>query len=70
MGRITIDDIVDSLKEAERYQLAVEYRMMLKLTMVFLSLQKLDCWLFLGLLGGLGGVFILQDFEKIMDYLN
>tara|TARA_B100001057_G_scaffold133318_1_gene132717 strand:- start:945 stop:1823 length:879 start_codon:yes stop_codon:yes gene_type:complete len=70
MGRITIDDIVDLIKEeAEKdYQLAAGISNDVEANDGILELTKARLpWLFLGLLGGLGGVFILQDFEKIME---
>jgi magnesium transporter len=70
MGRITIDDIVDLIKEeAENdYQLAAGISNDVEANDGIFELTKARLpWLFLGLLGGLGGVFILQDFEKIME---
>ena len=70
MGRITIDDIVDLIKEeAEKdYQLAAGISNDVEANDGIFELTKARLpWLFLGLLGGLGGVFILQDFEKIME---
>ena len=70
MGRITIDDIVDLIKEeAEKdYQLAAGILNDVEANDGIFELTKARLpWLFLGLLGGLGGVFILQDFEKIME---
>ena len=70
MGRITIDDIVDLIKEeAEKdYQLAAGISNDVEANDDIFELTKARLpWLFLGLLGGLGGVFILQDFEKIME---
>lgn len=69
LGRITIDDIVDLIKEeAEKdYQLAAGIASDVEAddTIFALSRARLP-WLFLGLLGGLGSVFILKDFETIM----
>ena len=73
MGRITIDDIVDLIKEeAEKdYQLAAGILNDVEANNSILELTKARLpWLFLGLLGGLGSVFILQDFEKIMEQPN
>ncbi len=70
VGRITIDDIVDLIKEeAEKdYQLAAGISNDVEANDGVFELTKARLpWLFLGLLGGLGGVFILQDFEKIME---
>ena len=70
MGRITIDDIVDFIKEeAEKdYQLAAGISNDVEANDGVFELTKARLpWLFLGLLGGLGSVFILQDFEKIME---
>ena len=70
MGRITIDDSVDLIKEeAEKdYQLAAGILNDVEANDGIFELTKARLpWLFLGLLGGLGGVFILQDFEKIME---
>ena len=70
VGRITIDDIVDLIKEeAEKdYQLAAGISNDVEANDGIFELTKARLpWLFLGLLGGLGGVFILQDFEKIME---
>ena len=70
MGRITIDDIVDLIKEeAEKdYQLAAGISNDVEANDGIFELTKARLpWLFLGLLGGLGSVFILQDFEKVME---
>ena len=70
MGRITIDDIVDLIKEeAEKdYQLAAGISNDVEANDGILELTKARLpWLFLGLLGGLGSVFILQDFEQLME---
>jgi magnesium transporter len=70
VGRITIDDIVDLIKdEAEKdYQLAAGISNDVEANDSVFELTKARLpWLFLGLLGGLGGVFILQYFEKIME---
>jgi len=69
VGRITIDDILDLIKEeAEKdYQLAAGIASDVEAddTIFELSRARLP-WLFLGLMGGLGSVFILQKFEVIM----
>ena len=70
MGRITIDDIVDLIKEeaAKDYQLAAGISNDVEANDGILELTKARLpWLFLGLLGGLGSVFILQDFEQLME---
>ena len=70
LGRITIDDIVDFIKdEAEKdYQLAAGISSEVEVNDSIFQLTKARLpWLFLGLLGGLGSVFILKDFEQIMN---
>jgi len=73
LGRITIDDIVDLIKdEAEKdYQLASGIFSEVEANDSIFQLTKARLpWLFLGLLGGLGSVFILKDFEQIMNEPN
>lgn len=73
LGRITIDDIVDLIKdEAEKdYQLAAGISSEVEANDSIFQLTKARLpWLFLGLLGGLGSVFILKDFEQIMNEPN
>jgi len=73
LGRITIDDIVDLIKdEAEKdYQLAAGISSEVEANDSIFQLTKARLpWLFLGLLGGLGSVFILKDFEEIMNEPN
>jgi magnesium transporter len=70
LGRITIDDIVDVIKEeAEKdYQLAAGLSNDVEADDSILELSRARLpWLFLGLLGGLGSVFILQGFENVME---
>ena len=70
LGRITIDDIVDLIKdEADKdYQLAAGISSEVEVNDSIFQLTKARLpWLFLGLLGGLGSVFILKDFEQIMN---
>jgi len=70
LGRITIDDIVDLIKEeAEKdYQLAAGISNDVEADDSILELTRARLpWLFLGLLGGLGSVFILQGFENVME---
>ena len=70
LGRITIDDIVDVIKEEadKDYQLAAGISNDVEAddTIYELTRARLP-WLFLGLLGGLGSVFILKDFEEVMN---
>ena len=70
VGRITIDDILDLIKEeAEKdYQLAAGIASDVEADDTIFELTRARLpWLFLGLLGGLGSVFILQEFEIIMS---
>ena len=70
LGRITIDDIVDLIKEeAEKdYQLAAGLSNDVEADDTIFQLTRARLpWLFLGLLGGLGSVFILKDFEVVME---
>lgn len=70
VGKITIDDVVDIIKEeAEK-----DYQMAAGLTedveaddSIFELIKGRLPWLILGLFGGLGSVFIMQDFEEIMQ---
>ena len=73
LGRITIDDIVDLIKdEADKdYQLAAGISSEVEANDSIFQLTKARLpWLFLGLLGGIGSVFILKDFEQIMNQPN
>ena len=70
LGRITIDDIVDIIKEEANkdYQLAAGISNVVEADDGILELTKARLpWLILGLIGGLGAVFILQDYEEIMN---
>ena len=70
LGRITIDDIVDVIKEEadKDYQLAAGISNDVEANDTIWELTRARLpWLFLGLLGGLGSVFILKDFETIMN---
>ncbi|WP_040279338.1 magnesium transporter [Psychroserpens damuponensis] len=70
LGRITIDDIVDVLKEeAEKdYQMAAGITGDVEADDSILELTKARLpWLVLGLFGGLGSVFIMKGFENIME---
>ncbi len=69
LGRITIDDILDLMKEdAEKdYQLASGIASDVEADDSIFQLTRARLpWLFLGLLGGLGSVFILKDYETVM----
>ncbi|MCH1385541.1 MAG: magnesium transporter [Flavobacteriaceae bacterium] len=71
MGRITIDDIVDLIKdEAEKdYQLAAGISSVVEADDSIIELTKARLpWLILGLIGGLGSVFILEGFESFMNH--
>ncbi|NAS31966.1 magnesium transporter [Flavobacteriaceae bacterium R38] len=73
VGRITIDDIVDVIKEeAEKdYQLAAGITQEVEADDNIWELTKARLpWLVLGLLGGLASVFILEDFEELMKNEN
>ena len=70
LGRITIDDIVDIIKEEANkdYQLAAGISNVVEADDGIFQLTKARLpWLILGLIGGLGAVFILQDYEEIMN---
>ncbi len=70
VGKITIDDIVDVIKdEAEKdYQLAAGLTEDVEADdTIFQLIRGRLPWLILGLFGGLGSVFIMQDFEGIMQ---
>ena len=69
LGRITIDDIVDVIKdEAEKdYQMAAGISQDVEADDSILELTKARLpWLILGLLGGLGAVIIMEGYEDIM----
>ena len=69
LGRITIDDIVDYIKDEaeEDYLLAAGISNDVEADDSILELTKARLpWLILGLFGGLGSVFILENFESIM----
>ena len=69
LGRITIDDIVDFIKDEaeEDYLLAAGVSNDVEADDSILELSKARLpWLILGLFGGLGSVFILESFEEIM----
>ena len=69
LGRITIDDIVDYIKDEaeEDYLLAAGISNDVEADDSILELTKARLpWLILGLFGGLCSVFILESFENIM----
>ena len=71
VGRITIDDIIDFIKEEaeEDYLLAAGVQGDVEADDSILELTKARLpWLFLGLVGGLGSVFILEGFEDVMTH--
>jgi len=67
LGRITIDDIVDVLKEEadKDYQLAAGITQDVEADDSILELTKARLpWLFLGLLGGIGAFIIMEGFQE------
>ena len=69
-GRITIDDIVDVIKEeAEKdYQMAAGFTQVVEAGDSILELTRARLpWLFLGLLGGIGAALIMGDFEAMLQ---
>ncbi|MBL4604292.1 MAG: magnesium transporter [Flavobacteriaceae bacterium] len=69
LGRITIDDIVDVIKEEadKDYQLAAGLVEDVEADDSIFELTKARLpWLILGLFGGLGSVFIMEGFEDAM----
>ncbi len=71
LGRITIDDMVDFLKEEadKDYQLAAGISTDVEADDSIFELTRARLpWLVLGLIGGLGSVFILEGFESIMTH--
>ena len=72
LGRITIDDIVDVIKEeAEKdYQLAAGITQGVEADDSIIELTRARLpWLFLGLIGGVGAALIMGDFEHMLkDY--
>jgi len=69
-GRITIDDIVDFIKEeAEKdYQMAAGISSDVEADDSIFELTKARLpWLVLGLLGGLGSVYIMEGFEGALE---
>ena len=70
LGRITIDDIVDVIKEEadKDYQLAAGLTQDVEADDSILQLTKARLpWLFLGLLGGVGAFLIMVLFENTFD---
>jgi len=70
VGRITIDDIVDVIKEeAEKdYQLAAGLIEDVEADDTIFELTRARLpWLILGLFGGLGSVFIMEGFEDALE---
>ncbi|WP_010520671.1 magnesium transporter [Aquimarina agarivorans] len=70
VGRITIDDIVDFIKdEAEKdYQLAAGISSDVEADDNILDLTRARLpWLVLGLFGGLGSVYIMKGFENALE---
>jgi magnesium transporter len=70
VGRITIDDIVDVIKEeAEKdYQLAAGITQDVEADDSILQLTRARLpWLFLGLLGGIGAALIMGGFDEMLE---
>ena len=70
LGRITIDDIVDFIKdEAERdYQMAAGISEDVEADDSIFRLTRARLpWLVLGLIGGLGSVYIMQGFDEALE---
>jgi magnesium transporter len=70
MGRITIDDIVDVIKEeAEKdYQLAAGLTEDVEADDTIWELTRARLpWLILGLIGGLGSVFIMEGYDEALS---
>lgn len=70
VGRVTIDDIVDFIKEeAEKdYQLAAGISQDVEADDSVWQLSKARLpWLVLGLFGGLGSVYIMQGFDEALE---
>lgn len=69
VGRITIDDIVDVIKEEadKDYQLAAGITQDVEADDSIIELTRARLpWLFLGLIGGIGAFVIMEGFEKIL----
>jgi magnesium transporter len=69
VGRVTIDDIIDVIKEEadKDYQLAAGITQEVEADDSIIELTKARLpWLILGLIGGLGAVFIMEGFEDAL----
>ena len=69
LGRITIDDIVDLIKEEaeEDYQLAAGILQDVDVDDSIIALTRARLpWLILGLIGGIGAAFIMGGFDEIL----
>ena len=70
LGRITIDDIVDVIKEEadKDYQLAAGITQDVEADDSIIELTRARLpWLFLGLVGGVGAFLIMEGFQKAFD---
>ena len=70
VGRITIDDIVDVIREEadKDYQLAAGISQSVEADDSILELTRARLpWLFLGLLGGVGAAYIMGGFEEMLS---
>jgi magnesium transporter len=70
LGRITIDDIVDVIKEEadKDYQMAAGITQDVEADDSILELTKARLpWLFLGLLGGIGAFIIMEGFQGVFE---
>ena len=70
LGRITIDDIVDVIKEEadKDYQMAAGITQGVEADDSILELTKARLpWLFLGLLGGIGAFIIMEGFQGVFE---
>ncbi|NND51613.1 MAG: magnesium transporter, partial [Flavobacteriaceae bacterium] len=70
LGRITIDDIVDVIKEEadKDYQLAAGITQDVESSDSIIELTRARLpWLFLGLIGGVGAALIMGDFEEMLQ---
>jgi magnesium transporter len=73
LGRITIDDMVDVIKEEadKDYQMAAGLVEDVEADDTILELTKARLpWLILGLLGGLGSVLIMDGFDDSIKYIK
>jgi len=70
LGRITIDDIVDVIKEEadKDYQMAAGLTQDVEADDSILELTKARLpWLFLGLIGGVGAFIIMEGFQGVFE---